>query len=206
MLNMNYSDKYVEVNYHSLIKIALICSIGMELLFSSLVAICYAFEIDRFAHQAWLSKCFLILTVLALWVAFIHHSSINSQKVILSQLLLLTITMGFIIGGLSYLAYFIEATYVDPEFSQKSLEVSRRHWLENNYSDEAIAGQVELSESFHNPAKWGFFSGLFIMSLTLFIGIIMASLRYLFYKSKNIDTKVLTTEGGKNNNFKLKTT
>lgn len=183
---MNSINNHSSIDYHSLLKIVLICGIGMELLFSALLALCYSFDIDRFAHQSWLSKCFLILLAIGLWVAFVYHSQLNNQRVIFSQLVLLTIMMGFIIGGLSYLSYFIEATYIDPEFSQKSMEASKKHWIENNYTDQAIAGQVELSESFHNPTKWGFFSGQFIMALTLFIGIVMAALKYLFYRSKNI--------------------
>ena len=159
---MNSINNHSGINYHSLLKITLACGIGMQLLYSSLLAICYAFDMDRFRHQALLSKCFLLLLVIALLTAFMYHAYENNHQVIFSQLVLLTIMMGFIIGGLSYLSYYIEATYIDPEFSQKSLEVSRKHWIENNYSDEAIAGQIELSESFHNPAKWGFFSSLFL--------------------------------------------
>ncbi len=191
---MNSSDESSELNYHSLFRIALTCGIGMQILFNTLIAICYAFNIDRFAHQPWLSKCFLLLLAIALWTAFLYHFNSNQQKVIFSQLLLLTIMMGFVIGGLSYLSYFIEATYIDPEFSQKSLEISRKHWLENSYSNEAIAGQVELSESFHNPAKWGFFSGLFIMALTVILGIFMAILKYLLYRFKNTPSEILTME------------
>jgi len=184
-------DSHTEINYHQLFKTALICSIGMVSLFCTILAICYALDIDRFAHQPWISKCFLILLANGLWVAFMYHYKANNQRVIFSQLVLLSLMMGFIIGGLSYLVYFIEATYIDPEFSQKTLEASKRHWIENNYSDEAIAGQVELSESFHNPAKWGFFSGLFILALTLFIGTTMATLKYLYYRSKKTGQQLI---------------
>ncbi len=69
-----------------------------------------------------------------------------------------TLIVGFIfslcIGGISGLTHFIEATYIDPDWSIRALEYSQSIWLADNYSQEVISSQMELSTAFQTPVLW----------------------------------------------------
>lgn len=174
---MNSFISAPQINTQQIFKIAVKYGLVVELVTISLIAIFYFLKIDRLQHQSWFSSTFMLILTVGLLISFKAYSKQeqNGRK-IFSHHILLSFFMGIVIGSLGYLTYYIEATFIDPEFSERALIVSRQHWEANNYSNEAIANQVELTESFHNPAKWGFISGLFILALTSIIGLVIATI------------------------------
>ena len=163
--------------FSKMARVALFYGSFMQFIIILLIALSYLMHLDRFENQAWFSSLFLLLLFFTLLFSFQSYTgqSFNEHKEF-TQLVLLSVMIGIIIASIGYAIYFIEATYIDPEYAQKAMESSRKYWLANNYSNVAIAGQIELSNSFHNPAKWGFFSGLFILGLTCTIGITLAAI------------------------------
>ena len=83
-----------------------------------------------------------------------------------SQLLLTGLVFSISVGLIAGVSHYIHASYLNPNWAQEALEVARQGWAESGYSEEAIAGQVELTDTFQNPVKWGAVSMAFIIVLS----------------------------------------
>ena len=100
-----------------------------------------------------------------------------------------TLIVGFIfslsIGGISGLTHFIEATYIDPDWSIKALEYSQSIWLTTNYSPEAINNSLELSTAFQTPTLWAvrvmWFFAFASFLIALMVAIYMKIVEELFW-------------------------
>ncbi len=90
-----------------------------------------------------------------------------------------TLVVGLIfslcLGSMAGLAHFIEATYIDPEWSIKSLEYAKETWLQSNYSETAISNQVEWTSTFQTPSLWAFEIMKFLVVLSFAMALMVIS-------------------------------
>lgn len=84
-----------------------------------------------------------------------------------------------ILGTCMGIGHIIHATLIDPEWSQNALIVAQENWMDRGYSQSAIAGQIELTDTFHNPYKWAVVMSIFFTVITAVIGSIVAFILYL---------------------------
>lgn len=97
---------------------------------------------------------FLTLFPCALVLLYYQQLQLNRAKASLG--LLIFSGFKFILGAALVfgLAHFINASYLDPEWGQKALAQAQEDWAARGYSEEAISGQIEWSDTYQNPAKW----------------------------------------------------
>lgn len=89
----------------------------------------------------------------------------------LSVGLIFSLCLGILVGC----THYIEATYIDPEWSVKALEFAKQSWLVNNYSQEAINGQIEWTTTFQSPSLWAFELTKFFMIVSFGLALMVIS-------------------------------
>ena len=95
-----------------------------------------------------------------------------------------SLTAGFI-GGL---IHYLNSTFIDPDYAKKALTASEAKWAANNYSEEAIAGQIELTDTFQSSWEWAFTSGIFMVIISLFLFLAIGCFKNLINnKEKRIE-------------------
>lgn len=120
------------------------------------------------------------------YLAFKYFNNKHHKKRIkFLPTLIVGLIFSFCIGSISGLTHFVEATYINPDWSIKALEYSQSLWLSNNYTSEAINGQVELSEAFHTPTLWAvrvmWFFAIVSFLIALMVTIYMKIVEELFW-------------------------
>lgn len=118
--------------------------------------------------------CFLLLKN--------HTDKHTNGTVNLAQLLILMTGFSVVVAVCIGLGHFINATFIDPLWAEKSLELLQQKWAENNYSETAIAGQVEWTDTFHNPIKWGAVLSVFFTTLFSLLGIVLVFIFYFLHR------------------------
>jgi hypothetical protein len=103
-----------------------------------------------------------------------------NQKHPQSKLLFLpTLTVGVIfsicLGLIAGLTHYIEATYIDPEWSMKALEYAQETWANRNYSQEAISGQIEWTTTFSNPSLWAIATMKFLIIVNFGVALLVTT-------------------------------
>lgn len=105
-----------------------------------------------------------------------HFRKYTHNKPDLGHMALLILFFSFVVAACIGIGHFINATFVDPDWANKSLALLQERWTAANYSKEAIAGQIEWTDTFHNPWKWSMVLIIFFFILYgisgLLIGII----------------------------------
>ncbi|MBE7170050.1 MAG: DUF4199 family protein [Williamsia sp.] len=99
----------------------------------------------------------------------------------IGQFALAGIFFSLTIGTIEGLIHYINATYIDTNWAQSSLQASQGKWTINDYTKEAIAGQTELTDTFQRPWKWAVTSGIFMSIISLFLVVTIGCL----YSLKN---------------------
>lgn len=124
-------------------------------------------------NMLWLIVAFSILAV----GQFYAFKVFNQQHTNRSLKFLPTLTVGLIfsccVGAMAGTTHYIEATYIDPEWSMKAFEYAKATWLHNNYTSEAIAGQVEWTTTFHTPGNWAFQIAKFLILISLGLALLV---------------------------------
>jgi hypothetical protein len=118
-------------------------------------------------------------------LAFKYFNSKHYKKEVkFLPTLIVGLIFSLCIGGISGLTHFIEATYIDPNWSIKALEYSQSIWLVNNYSQDVISSQIELSTAFQTPVFWAIrvmcFFALVSFLIALMVTIYMKIVEELF--------------------------
>ncbi|MGB0862377.1 MAG: DUF4199 domain-containing protein [Saprospiraceae bacterium] len=94
-------------------------------------------------------------------------------------LFLPTLTVGIIfsvcLGGIAGLTHYIEATYIDPEWSAKALAYAQETWASRNYSQENINGQIEWTANFQNPSLWALTTMKFLIIVSFGVTLLVAT-------------------------------
>lgn len=122
------------------------------------------------------------IVCLAFITMFINHfRNKNTSKFEYSQVALLTIIFSFTVAASIGIGHFINATFIDPQWAEKSLELLQKKWTANNLSEVAIAGQIEWTDTFHNPWKWSVVLIIFFFILYSIPGFIIGSVLYFRY-------------------------
>ena len=121
-----------------------------------------------------------LVAVLVLIVGQYLAFKVFNQKHPQSKLMFLpTLTVGLIfsicLGTIAGLTHYIEATYIDPEWSMKALEYARETWAQNGYNQEAISGQVELTSTFQTPILWAVQIMKFLIIVNLGIALMVTT-------------------------------
>ncbi len=107
-------------------------------------------------------------------IMFKNHFKKYTNKVPdLSHIALLILTFGFVVAACMGLGHFINATFIDPSWSENSLALMQERWTAANYSKEAIAGQIEWTDTFHNPWKWSLVITIFFSILYSIPGLLI---------------------------------
>ncbi len=106
------------------------------------------------------------------------------------QFIGIIILYSIIISVCMGLGHYINATYIDPDWGQKSLEIAQQKWAEKNYSPDAIESQIEWTDTFQNPIKWSLILFVFFTILLSFIGGIIA---LIFYVKHHLTRTIKTT-------------
>lgn len=130
---------------------------------------------------------FFSLLSVAFVLLFRSYSKKVKGSLHFSQLILIAIIFSTALATILGLGHYINATFIDPEWGQKALAASQEKWAANNYSEEAIAGQVEWTDTFQNPLKWAISSGIMITFLSSLTGGIIGFIYYVKSRVQNID-------------------
>jgi hypothetical protein len=93
----------------------------------------------------------------------------NARIPALGKLTLTALSFSFTVAMIGAVVYYINARFLDTRYAENALKSSQVKWLAHHYSREAIAGQIELTDTFQDPAKWALSSGIFIMLISLVI-------------------------------------
>ncbi len=81
-----------------------------------------------------------------------------------------------VFGGLITAVYtFVFYSYIDPEFINKTLEISRTEMLKKDMSDEQIDQALEMSKKFMSPVMMTVFAYLASLFIGLIISLILAA-------------------------------
>ncbi len=90
----------------------------------------------------------------------------------------------FILGAalIFGLAHLINAGYLDPNWGQKALAAAQEDWAAKGYSEEAIAGQIEWSDTYQNPMKWSLVIFVFYCLTYGAIHFVLAIVSFQFWK------------------------
>ena len=117
-----------------------------------------------------------LILVLGQYAAF----RVFNQKHPKGKLLFLpTLTVGVIfsicLGLIAGLTHYIEATYIDPEWSMKALEYAQETWASRNYSQEGIGGQIEWTTAFQNPSLWAIATMKFLIIVNLGVALLVTT-------------------------------
>ena len=133
-------------------------------------------NVDRVQGNVLGTLVAVIVLVVGQYLAF----KVFNQKHPQSKLMFLpTLTVGLIfsicLGGIAGLTHYIEATYIDPEWSMKALEYARETWAANGYTAESINGQVELTSTFQTPTLWAVQIMKFLFVVNLLIALLVTT-------------------------------
>lgn len=96
---------------------------------------------------------FLLLLILS-FGAFVYFRKFSANFTSIGQLFQASIIFGIAVGIAFGLFYYINVTIVDTDYLQKALDTYYKTWADKGYSKEAIAAQVELTDTFQNPIRW----------------------------------------------------
>ncbi len=99
-----------------------------------------------------------------------------------------TLTVGLIfslcLGAMVGITHYIEATYIDPEWSVKALEFAKQSWLANHYSQEAINNQIEWTPTFQTPSLWAIEMTKFFAVISFGLTLLVASFMKVMEETK----------------------
>lgn len=121
------------------------------------------------------------------------YKTLNKSRQIdnlyIGQLALTGIFFSLTVGLIGGLIHYIDATFIDTHYAQNALKSSQTKWTANTYSKEAIAGQIELTDTFQSSWKWAVTSGIFMVITSLFLFITVGCFNKLT-NNKEKGTKV----------------
>jgi len=103
-----------------------------------------------------------------------HTNNIPDLVHIAIIIMTFTFTVALCLG----ISHVINVSFIDPNWADNSLALLQEKWVANNLSKEAIAGQIELTDTFHNPFKWGAVLTIFFSILYSIPGCIIGMLYY----------------------------
>jgi len=101
---------------------------------------------------------------------------------LLPHLLILTLIFSATVSAFIGFSHYINATFIDPNWSQNALEAMQQKWAAANYTPEEIAGQIEWTDTFLNPWKWATVYFIFFSIMFSILGSVIASGFYFFYR------------------------
>ena len=117
----------------------------------------------------WTSNLFFLFLAIG---AFVYLKRFTAAPASTMEIFQASIMYGAGVGIAVGLFHYINVTILDTDYLQKVLNTSYRSWADNGYSKEAIAAQVELTDTFQNPAKWS-------LVLTLFYFLLSAGISFI---------------------------
>jgi hypothetical protein len=126
----------------------------------------------------WTFFLFLLIPLILSFGAFIYFRQFSAALTTTGQLFQTSLMFGVGAGIAVGLFYYINVTVVDTDYLQKSLNASYKAWNDRGYSKEAIASQVELTDTFQNPIKWSLVLALFYFLLTAGLTFIVGGITY----------------------------
>ena len=123
------------------------------------------------------------LTGCALLFMFFNYTRKPFTKEdLLPHLLIMTLIFSATVSAFIGLSHYVNATFIDPDWSQNALAAMQEKWAAANYSPEEIAGQIEWTDTFLNPWKWASVYFIFFSIMFSLLGSIIASCFYFLYK------------------------
>lgn len=121
----------------------------------------------------------IILTIII--IVGIKKISTNNSYISFGTLFKGGMIISVIIAVLTLLYFFIYVNFIDPDFINNLLEISRKQMLEKGLSDEQIEKAISMSKSFMSPGIMAAISFCSSLILGAFVSLISAA---VFKKDK----------------------
>jgi hypothetical protein len=140
---------------------------------------------DRIQGNVLATITAFVLLILGQYLAFrvFNKNHLNQELKFVPTLtvgLIFSLCLGIIVG----ITHYIEATYIDPEWSVKALEFAKQSWLANNYSQEAINSQIEWTTTFQTPSLWAIELTKFFMIISFGLALLVTSFMKVLEETK----------------------
>lgn len=186
--------KFKIMDRYSLKTRAVYLGFGIGLLLNLLV-LKFLKEDEIYTSNNWLT----LLSIALISTGFIclfkkvraqHANNRPSLRQLIKATLIFSITISICLG----FGHYMNATYINPNWGQKSLDIAQERWAEKNYSEAAIASQIEWTDTFQNPIKWGLTLAVFFTLLLSLLGAVITLIIYVHYKLSTFN---------KNDNFSI---
>ncbi|MCF6347958.1 MAG: DUF4199 domain-containing protein [Flavobacteriaceae bacterium] len=120
-----------------------------------------------------------VIMAFILFIGIKKYKEVNGGFLSLGQGLKTGIGIALIGAVISIIYTIIFMTVIEPDFIDKTMEVSRQKLLENpNLSEEQIEAQIEMSRKFSSPAIFAAFGLIWL----LFLGFVFSMISSLIMK------------------------
>ncbi len=118
---------------------------------------------------------FLVLFILC-WGAFAYFKLHNASLISIKQLFASSLIFGIGAGAVLGFSCYLTMTVFEPDYLERALDASYKSWAARGYSKDAVADQLELTDSFQNPLKNSAMVAVFYLLLTAALSFIIGFL------------------------------